>query len=75
MEVSLTPEQEAQLAEIARHQGLTSDALVAEVALGLLEDDDHEREIVRERLAQADAGIFIEEDEMEARFRALLQRR
>jgi predicted transcriptional regulator len=75
MEVSLTPEQEAQLADIARHQGVTADALVAEVARGLLEEDDLEREIIRERLAQADAGNFIEEDEMEARVRVMLRRR
>jgi uncharacterized protein with ACT and thioredoxin-like domain len=72
MELHLTPEQEAQLEEIARHQGVTADALVAEVARGLLEEDDREREIIRERIAQADAGAFIEEEEMDRRVQAML---
>jgi uncharacterized protein with ACT and thioredoxin-like domain len=40
---------------------------VSEIALGLIEEDDREREIIRERIAQADAGIFIEEEEMDRR--------
>ena len=75
MELNFTAEQEAQLAEIAQHQGITADALVTDIALGLLEEDDHEREIIRQRLGQADQGIFIEEEEMDARVEAMLQRR
>jgi hypothetical protein len=67
MELHLTPEQEARLAEIARHQGIAPDDFVSEIALGLIEEDDREREIIRQRIAQADAGIFIEEDEMDRR--------
>jgi hypothetical protein len=75
MELHLTPEQETQLAEIAQHQGVTVDALVTDIALGLLEENEHEREIIRERLRQADQGIFIEEEEMDARVQAMLQPR
>jgi predicted transcriptional regulator len=75
MELHLTPEQEKRLEEIAQHQGVTADVLVAEVARGLLEDDDREREIIRERIAQADAGEFIEEEEMDRRVQAMLQPR
>jgi hypothetical protein len=74
MEVRLTPEQEKQLAEIAQHQGIPADALLAEVARGLLEEDDHEREIIRQRIQSADRGVFIEEEEMAARVQAMLRR-
>jgi len=75
MELHFTPEQEARLEEIARHQGVAPDEFVSEIALGLIEEDDREREIIRQRIAQADAGIFIEEEEMDRRVRAMLQRR
>ena len=38
-----------------------------EAALGLLQEDAHFRAAVREGIAQADRGEFIEEDEMDAR--------
>jgi hypothetical protein len=75
MELHLTPEEETRLAEIAQHQGTTADVLLAELARGLLEESDHEREIIRQRIHQADQGIFIEEEEMDARVQAMLQRR
>lgn len=72
MEVRLTPEQESQLTELARHQGITVDALLADAALALLKDDDAFRAAVRVGLAQADAGQFIEEEEMDRRFQAMM---
>ncbi len=75
MELHLTPEQEARLAEIAQHQGTTVDAFLTDLTLGLLEEDEHEREIIRQRIQQADSGVFIEEEEMDARVRAMLQPR
>ena len=82
MEVHLTAEQELRLAELARHQGVTVDALLTDVALGMLDDDEREREIIRRRLeqatrialGQADAGQFIEEEEMDRRVKAMLAR-
>jgi hypothetical protein len=75
MQLHLTPEQESQLAEIARHQGITADALLTDIALGLLEENEQEREIIRERVRQANQGVFIEEEEMDARVQAMLQPR
>jgi predicted transcriptional regulator len=72
MEIHLTPEQETRLAEIAKHQGVTVDAFVTDIALGLLEEDDYKREMIRRGLHQADQGIFIEEEEMDARVQAML---
>lgn len=74
MEVHLTPEQESRLAELAREQGVTVDALLTDVALGLLDEDEREREIIRQRIAQADRGEFIAEEEMDKRVKAMLAR-
>ena len=73
MELHLTPEQEARLAEIAQHQGKQLQQLATERVLSLLEDDDF-RVAVRLGLAQADAGNFIEEEEMDARFEKMMRR-
>jgi predicted transcriptional regulator len=74
MELHLTPEQEARLAEIAHHQGKQLQQLATERVLSLLEDDDDFRVAVRLGLAQADAGNFIEEEEMDARFEKMMRR-
>lgn len=74
MELHLTPEQEAHLAEIAASQGTTADAFVTDIALGLLEENEHDRAIIRQRIAQADRGEFIEQEEMDARVAKMLKR-
>ncbi len=70
MEVHLTPEQEAQLAANA---GTDAERLVKDVALRLLEEDARFRAAVREGIAQADRGEFIEEAEMDARLEQMLR--
>jgi hypothetical protein len=75
MELHLTPEEESQLAEIAQYQGTTAGVLLAELARGLIEETDHQREIIRERVRRADLGVFIEHDEMDKRVEAMLQSR
>ncbi len=72
MEVRFTPEQEAQLSEMASHAGTDTEQLVKDAALRLLEQDARFRAAVREGLAQADRGEFIEEEEMEARIERIL---
>jgi predicted transcriptional regulator len=73
MEVHFTPEQEAQLANIATTSGTNAEHLVKEAALRLLKDDIRFRAAVREGIAQADRGEFVEENEMDARFEAMLR--
>jgi predicted transcriptional regulator len=73
MEVHFTPEQEARLAQVARTSGTGAAELVKDAALRLLEQDAHFRGAVREGIAQADRGEFIEEDEMNARFEQMLR--
>jgi predicted transcriptional regulator len=73
MEVHFTPEQEAQLAEIASTAGTDPEALVKKATLRLLQDDARFRAAVREGVAQADRGEFIEEDDMDTRFEDMLR--
>jgi len=73
MEVHFTPDQEARLSKIATREGIDPEELVKDAALRLLEDDVHFRTAVREGIAQADRGEFIEEEEMDARVRRMFQ--
>jgi len=54
---------EAQLAQIATKEGTDAERLVKDAALRLLEEDAQFRVAVREGIAQADRGEFIEEEE------------
>ena len=72
MEVNFTPEQEAQLSQIASHAGTDTERLVKDAVLRLLEQDARFRAAVREGIAQADRGEFIEEQEMDARIERML---
>lgn len=56
MEVHFTPEQEAQLSEIANQAGTDAEHLVKCAALRLLERDARFRDSVRKGLEQADRG-------------------
>jgi predicted transcriptional regulator len=73
MEVHFTPEQEAQLSEIARHSGTDAERVVKEAALRLLQEDEHFRTSVRKGLEQANRSQFVEEQEMEARIDRMLE--
>ena len=73
MEIHFTPEQEAQLTQIATQEGTDAERLVRDAAVRLLEEDARFRAAVHEGIAQADRGEFIEEEEMNARFERMLQ--
>jgi predicted transcriptional regulator len=73
MEVHFTPEQEAQLTRMAATAGVHPEELVRDAALRLLATDAQFRAAVREGIAHADRGEFIEEEEMDARFEAMLR--
>jgi predicted transcriptional regulator len=72
MEVDFTPEREAQLSQVASHAGTDTERLVKDAGLRLLEQDARFRAAVREGIAQADQGEFIEEEEMDARIERML---
>ena len=73
MEVNFTPEQEAQLAQIATTAGTDAECLVKDAALRLLQEDARFHAAVREGIAQADRGELIEEGEMDARLEQMLR--
>jgi hypothetical protein len=72
MEVRFTPEQEAQIVKAAKASGTDAEKLVMDAALYFV-DDANFRAAVLEAKAYADRGEFIEEDEMDARFKAMLR--
>jgi predicted transcriptional regulator len=73
MKVPFTPEQEAQLSQIASKAGTDAERLVKEAVLRLLQEDARFRAAVREGVAQADRGEFIEEAEMDTRLEQMLR--
>jgi predicted transcriptional regulator len=73
MELHFSPEQEAQLSQIASRAGTDTERLVKDAALRLLEQDARFRAAVGEGIAQADRGEFIEEEEMDARIERMLE--
>lgn len=73
MEIHFTPEQEAKLVQIASQEGIDAERLVKDAAMRLVEEDACFRATVREGIAQADRGEFIEEDEMNARLEQMLR--
>ena len=64
MEVHFTPDQEAQLSQIASHAGTDTEHLVKNAALRLVEETARFRVAVREGVAQADRGDLIEDEEV-----------
>jgi predicted transcriptional regulator len=73
MEVHFTPEQEGELSEIASHAGMSAEGLVKDTVLRLLQEKARIRASVREGIAQANKGEFIEEEEMDARLEHMLR--
>jgi predicted transcriptional regulator len=73
MEVPFTPEQEAQLSQIATHAGTDAPHFVKQTALRVLEEDARFRAGVQKGLAAAERGDFVEEEEMDARIARMLK--
>jgi len=74
MEIQITPEQEAQLAQIAAHMQKDPHQLVMDAALRLIEEDDRFLAGVRKGIEEADRGEFIDAAEMDARVERMLRR-
>jgi predicted transcriptional regulator len=75
MEVHFSPEQEAQLSQIADYNGTPAEQLVKQAALRLVEEDAAFRAGVRRGIEQADRRELIEHDEVKARIERLLKSR
>ncbi len=61
MEIQFTPEQEAQLSQIALHSGMATEQVVKDAALRVVAETARFRAAVREGMAQADRGELIED--------------
>jgi predicted transcriptional regulator len=73
MEVQFTPEQETRLSQIADHHGTDATQLVREAALRLLDENEQFRAAVREGIAAADRGEFVEHEEVWANVEKILR--
>ena len=73
MEVHFTPEQEAQLAQMATKAGTKPERLVTDVVVRYLDEKARFLEAVEKGLAAAERGEFIEEEEMDARLERMFQ--
>ncbi len=73
MEIVLTPEQEARLAELAARQGRRTNDLVQEALARYLEDDAHFVAAVIKGLASLDRGEFVTHAEVGRRVDRLLE--
>jgi len=73
MEVHLTPEQQAQLAQIATKAGTAPDRLLTNVVVRYLGEEARFLAAVEKGLAAAERGEFIEEEEMDARLEAMFK--
>jgi predicted transcriptional regulator len=73
MEVQLTPEQEAQLLQIASKAGTDPKRLVTSVVARYLDDEARFLAAVEKGIAAAERGDFIEEEEMDARVEAMFK--
>jgi predicted transcriptional regulator len=74
MEIQITPEQEAQLSQIAAHLQKDPHQLVMDAALRIIDEDDRFRAGVCKGIEEADRGEFIDEAEMDARVEQMLRR-
>jgi len=73
VEVHFTPEQKAQLSELATEAGTDVERLVKDAALRLLEADARFREGVERGIAAAEHGEFVDPEEVWANVEKLLQ--
>jgi predicted transcriptional regulator len=72
MEVSLLESQEAQLNNLALRTGRGTDELIQEAVARLLAHDEWFKEQVQVGIDQIARGEFIEEEEMDARVKRML---
>jgi len=73
MDVHFSPEQETLLSQLANQRGTDAKELVKDAALRLLEENDRFRAAVREGVAAADRGQFVEHAEVWANIENILR--
>ena len=73
MEVHFTPEQEAQLSQIATKAGTNPERLVKDILVRYLDDEAQFLTAVEKGIAAAERGEFIEEEEMDDRIERMFK--
>ncbi len=73
MEVQFTPEQQAQLAQIAAKAGTVPERLVTSLVGRYLDEEARFLAAVEKGIAAAERGEFIEEEEMDARLETMFK--
>ncbi len=73
MEVPFTPEQEAQISQLASYAGKDAGQLVKDAVLRMLENARRFREGVERGIAAAERGEFIESEQVWANVEEILQ--
>ena len=73
MEVSLTPEVEARLAQIASDEGKGAGQIVQELVANYLDHDAWFRREVQKGLASLDAGKFVSHEEVRRQIERILK--
>jgi predicted transcriptional regulator len=73
MEVHFSPEQQAKLTQIATKAGTAPERLVANVVARYLDEEARFLAAVEKGIAAAERGEFIEEEEMDARLKAMFK--
>lgn len=73
MEVHLTPEQQAQLVQIAIKAGTNPERLATNVVARYLHEEARFLAAVEKGIRAAERGEFIEEEEMDARLEAMFK--
>ena len=73
MEVRFSPEQQAQLAQIATKAGTDPERVVANLVARYLDQEARFLAAVENGIAAAERGEFIEEEEMDARLEAMFK--
>lgn len=64
MELHFTPEQEAQLAQVAQYAGKLIEQCLTDAALAMLQERDVFLAAVEEGIAAADRGALIDDEEV-----------
>ena len=73
MEVHFTPEQQAQIAQVATKAGIVPEQLVTNIVTRYLAEEARFLAAVEKGLEAAERGEFIKENDMDARFEAMLK--
>lgn len=74
MEVHFTTEQQARILEIAKKSDTAPERVVTDVVARYLDEESRFLAAVEKKLAAAERGDFIEEEEMDARLGAMFKR-